>query len=200
MYLVASSYFFIFLAPYIYTPFIDKEVGAYFSLAFLNLIIIVFIISIFLNPEIIRSPSYFIQKKQYNIEINKKIIDPDKIKEIEKALQITIIHKKQYLQKKYSLPRLSEETKIPIHHLSAYLNQYLHITFNDFINKYRVEYIKQILNNKSYHQHLRLESLAEDAGFGNRTTFISAFKKFTGVTPSEYIKINHDEPDAKKNN
>ncbi|HEY5970304.1 MAG TPA: AraC family transcriptional regulator, partial [Chitinophagaceae bacterium] len=33
-----------------------------------------------------------------------------------------------------------------------------------------------------------LESIAEESGFNNRNTFTSAFKKATGLNPSEFIK------------
>ena len=35
-----------------------------------------------------------------------------------------------------------------------------------------------------------IESLAESAGFRSRTTFAALFKKSTGLTPSEYWKMD----------
>jgi len=45
---------------------------------------------------------------------------------------------------------------------------------------------------------LTLETIAEKAGFNNRVTFLTAFKKFTGTTPSQYIKnIQLQKPSPK---
>jgi AraC-like DNA-binding protein len=34
----------------------------------------------------------------------------------------------------------------------------------------------------------KLETIANEAGFNNRNTFISAFKKVTGVKPSDFLR------------
>jgi AraC-like DNA-binding protein len=38
-----------------------------------------------------------------------------------------------------------------------------------------------------------LEAVGEFAGLNNRITFLNAFKKFTGVTPSQYLKSVQDK-------
>jgi AraC-like DNA-binding protein len=43
-----------------------------------------------------------------------------------------------------------------------------------------------LLLNPDY-DNLTLQAVAEMSGFGNRATFINAFKKYTGVTPSYFL-------------
>jgi YesN/AraC family two-component response regulator len=64
--------------------------------------------------------------------------------------------------------------------------------FNDVINSYRVNYISEGLKNEQW-ETLTLEAVGEMAGFNNRITFLNAFKKFTGVTPSQYVKNLQDK-------
>ena len=59
--------------------------------------------------------------------------------------------------------------------------------FNDVINLHRIKYIEDGLANNKW-ESLTLEAIAEKAGFNNRITFLTAFKKFTGATPTQYIK------------
>lgn len=87
--------------------------------------------------------------------------------------------------KGYGIKDLAAETAIPPHHLSAFINQEYRMNFSDFLNRYRIAYVKERMAQLDWRQ-LTLEGLALEAGFGNRTTFFRAFVKLTGVTPSEY--------------
>lgn len=91
-----------------------------------------------------------------------------------------------FLCKGYGIKDLSAETGISPHHLSALINQEYEINFSDFLNRYRVEYVKARMGRPEWRQ-LTLEGLALEAGFSNRTTFFRAFTKLTGCTPSEYL-------------
>lgn len=91
-----------------------------------------------------------------------------------------------FLRKKYSIKDLSAETDILVHHLSALINQEYEMNFSDFLNRYRVEYVKARMGRPEW-RRLTLEGLALEAGFSNRTTFFRAFTKLTGCTPSEYM-------------
>ena len=90
-----------------------------------------------------------------------------------------------FRRKGYGIKDLAAETAIPPHHLSALINQEYRMNFSDFLNRYRIEYVKERMVQLDWRQ-LTLEGLALEAGFGNRTTFFRAFVKLTGSTPSEY--------------
>ena len=81
---------------------------------------------------------------------------------------------------------MSVEINIPTKLISFIINKHFEMRFNEFINKYRVEYIKEKINER-YLDAYTLNSLSKDAGFSNLTTFIAAFKKTENCTPSEYI-------------
>ena len=91
-----------------------------------------------------------------------------------------------FRRKGYGVKDLAAETAIPPHHLSAFINQEYRMNFSDFLNRYRVEYIKARLGQLGW-RHLTLEGLALEAGFSNRTTFARAFAKLAGCTPTEYL-------------
>jgi AraC-like DNA-binding protein len=111
------------------------------------------------------------------------------------STEITIIldyfeTKKPYLKKGLNISQLAVEINIPTRLISFIINQHFEMRFNEFINKYRVSYIKEKINEK-YLDSFTLNSLASEAGFSNLTTFIAAFKKIENCTPSEYLlKIN----------
>jgi AraC-like DNA-binding protein len=71
--------------------------------------------------------------------------------------------------------------------LSVLINQNLHQHFFDFINEYRINAAKEILRNPSKKEFTILEILYE-AGFNSKYSFNTAFKKHTGLTPTQFRK------------
>lgn len=94
---------------------------------------------------------------------------------------------KPYLTPGFSLHDMALQTGINVPTISALINREYGVNFNDFINQYRVEYFKILIQDPKYHQWT-LEAIANKAGFNSRTTFIRAFTKFAECSPSEYLK------------
>ena len=59
------------------------------------------------------------------------------------------------------------------------------MNFYDFISKYRIEEAKKIFTEKS--DKTVLEVLYE-VGFNSKSSFNTTFKKFTGITPTQFKK------------
>ena len=115
------------------------------------------------------------------------VISPKRMAEIEATVRKHLEEKKSFLRHGYTLKMFSEETRIPVHYLSGFINKYYKMNFNDFINEYRIIFSIDKLLKKEW-MYKKLETIANEAGFNNRNTFISAFKKVTGVKPSEFLK------------
>jgi YesN/AraC family two-component response regulator len=94
---------------------------------------------------------------------------------------------KPFLKPRYRLKNLSEEMHMPLHQLSAFLNKRLGIHFSDYLNQFRVRYCEDLIRNE-LPGRIYLKELVSKCGFHNRNTFTTAFKKFTGKTPSEYVR------------
>ncbi len=82
---------------------------------------------------------------------------------------------------------LSKQLQIPLHHLSYLLNSHYQRRFTDFINEYRVGFIMQRFQEPNWKDYT-FEGLANEAGFSSRSNFFNAFKKITGLSPSDYLK------------
>ncbi len=94
---------------------------------------------------------------------------------------------KAYLNTDFRMSDMVEATGIPRHHLSITINTLYRTNFNTLINRYRIKYILSRFDDPKWN-HLTLEGVAEEAGFNSRTTFLNAFKKVTGMTPSKFRK------------
>jgi AraC-like DNA-binding protein len=82
-----------------------------------------------------------------------------------------------------SLAKLADSIGMSPHHLSEVLNQHAGQNFNHFINAYRVEEVCEKLHSSSA---LKVLDIAMQAGFSSKSTFNTIFKKFIGVTPTQY--------------
>ena len=96
-------------------------------------------------------------------------------------------HERPFLDPKLTLHQLARMADTNEKYLSAFLNESFKQNFFSFINDYRINYAKSLLNDPS-NDHFTLETIGNMAGFHSKSSFNSAFKKSTGVTPSEFKK------------
>jgi len=106
-----------------------------------------------------------------------------------KQLKSCMEKDKPYLIPSLTVQDLSNRLSIQPRHLSQVINEYLHQNFMDFINSYRIKEAKRLLKNRLNEKGAILEILFE-VGFNSKAAFNKAFKKKTGLTPSEYMKRN----------
>jgi AraC-like DNA-binding protein len=85
----------------------------------------------------------------------------------------------------YSINDFSKDTGIPVYQISKSINHYRGMNFIDFINQKRIQYCVQKLDSGHW-KNYTLEAIAQECGFSNRNSFTNAFKKFKGMSPSQY--------------
>jgi AraC-like DNA-binding protein len=145
---------------------------------------------LFFNPAIL----YGIQESELR-EIKRKSpgddsalpygLEATKKKEIQDTLQAYMEQSKPYLSKDLSLPQLAQHLGVTRHQLSYIINSAYQSNFNAFINDLRIGYCLNHFTPAQWNAYT-LDGIADAIGFGSRGTFIRAFKKKTGMLPSEY--------------
>ncbi len=84
-----------------------------------------------------------------------------------------------------SLVSVAEMLGISAPYLSSLVNAIRQESFIDYVNGYRVEEVKTNLRSLNYKRYTIL-SVGLEAGFNSKSTFYTSFKKYTGVSPSDY--------------
>jgi AraC-like DNA-binding protein len=99
--------------------------------------------------------------------------------------QLDLLMKEQrvYANPDLKLNDLAALLRISGHQLSQLLNDNLGKSFNSYINDYRIRQACEIIATDS---QLKLEAVGYDVGFNSKSTFFTAFKKYTGTTPKLY--------------
>ena len=72
-------------------------------------------------------------------------------------------------------------------YISQLISKNSDFNFNDYVNKHRIEESKKMLNDENYKDYT-ITAIGLESGFNSKSSFYSAFKKFTNKTPTEYIK------------
>ena len=104
-----------------------------------------------------------------------------------KEVEAYVHDNQRFLDPYLGLEKLSEELGMSTGSLSKLMNAHSGSNFSDYINKYRVEEAKKLLGNPDFSAYT-IVSIGLECGFNSKSTFYSAFKKFTGQTPTVYRK------------
>jgi AraC-like DNA-binding protein len=131
-----------------------------------------------------------INKNQSRQKYEKTLL-ADAIKEDYKDKLIRYMEsQKPYLNPSLSLDELADKVSIPPHHLSQILNTYLNNNFFDFVNSYRIKESERLLSEQDSYRKTILEILYE-TGFNSKSVFNTAFKKHTGMTPTQFRNLQN---------
>lgn len=119
-------------------------------------------------------------KKDYNIE---KELEKTILKELQELEKST-----DFLSSNYTLKVLANKLNTNTTYVSYIINNSKKKRFKQYITELRINYLIEKLNNDVKYRTYTIQYLAEEIGYTNASAFTRAFKKQTGITPSEYIK------------
>jgi AraC-like DNA-binding protein len=117
----------------------------------------------------------------------------DKINELKAKITALMVEDKLYQETELTLQQLAGKLNVPAYQVSQTLNEGMKKNFYDLVNGYRVEEAKRLLLD-SRNSNFTILSVGFEAGFNSKTTFNTVFKKFTGLTPTEYKNKQRAEP------
>lgn len=80
---------------------------------------------------------------------------------------------------------IAREAQLSVRKTSYIINRYFGGNINTVINRYRVGYAKTLIA-EGYLENHSLSGLYKECGYKNKVTFFNAFKRETGMTPSEF--------------
>ena len=118
-----------------------------------------------------------------------KMIKPglnvERVQEMTQKIIFLMEEEKLYQETELTLYQLAEKLDVPTYQVSQTIKEGLNKNFYDLVNGYRVNEAKRLLvdpQNKNY----TILSVGFEAGFNSKTTFNTVFKKYTGLTPTDF--------------
>ena len=125
--------------------------------------------------------------RKFSMQKTNPIVKEVKQNEHIKTLQQMINRDKIHLDNNITLESVAEKLNLNKSYLSRLINSELKMNFSDYLNSVRVEEAKSYISNPEFSNYT-LVAIGLEAGFNSKSAFNNAFKKFTGLTPSEYRK------------
>lgn len=116
---------------------------------------------------------------------NSTLDEDDKVVITERIFKL-FEESEEYLASDFNLNKLADLVGSNYKNVSQVINENFKKNFNTLLNEYRVKEACRRLGDLTHYGNYSLEAIGESVGFGSRSTFISTFKKITGLTPSEY--------------
>lgn len=129
------------------------------------------------------------EKVQPNIEqqYKKSLVSQEHVEQYRNELKKLMSAERPYLNPHLTLAELAELLGIGANQLSQILNAGFDQNFSEFINSYRLQHFKSLLQ-KPDKQQFTILALAYESGFNSKTSFNAFFKRSMGMTPKAYLK------------
>jgi len=98
-------------------------------------------------------------------------------------------NEKPYLDSNLSLSTLAKKLQTNQTYISQLINNNYNINYHEYINNKRVaEACEKFM--VSHKTNLTIDHIISQVGFKSKSTFYTAFRKYTGVSPAMFIKMN----------
>ncbi len=124
-----------------------------------------------------------IDKQKLMLDDNKNPISPELVDTIVEYMK----EHKPYLNHLLTLDNLSNQLLLQPRLLSQIINRHFQQNFFEFINSYRVQECKLLIE-QAGNDKITMLQVMEKSGFNSKATFNTFFKKLVGMTPTQYRK------------
>ena len=115
--------------------------------------------------------------------------EPEPDTPLMQRIQQLIEGQKLYLRSDLKVIDVATELGINSRYVSDCINQTKGCSFSLYVNRFRIEYAKQLMRNQS---QKKVSSVYLEAGFANESSYFRTFKLVTGMTPKEWIATQID--------
>ena len=120
---------------------------------------------------------------------DKNQLKTEKQKGLFQKIDRFVLDHKRFSDPYLSLDTLAEELQMSVGYLSHLINAFSGYNFSDYINSLRVDQAKSFITNTEFEQYTMV-AIGLESGFNSKSTFYAAFKKFAGMSPSQF-RSNH---------
>lgn len=143
-------------------------------------------------PDIVRNKLVGSETNDDSEKYTHSTLDTEQKEELSAIVLLSMKKDKLFLDQNLTINSLAKEIGINRTYLSQVINEFFNKNFSSFVNEFRIkEASKKLLHDRN----ITIEAVAFDVGFKSKSAFNNAFKQYTGVTPSFFIKNAKEDED-----
>lgn len=116
------------------------------------------------------------------------LLNPHDKERILEKIKKALSQGERILETDYQISTLADSIEESRRNVSQVINECCGCNFSTLLGEYRMREICRRINTSAEFRKLTIEAMAECAGIKSRSNFSTLFKRFTGLTPSEYIR------------
>ena len=122
-------------------------------------------------------------------------LDEDTRAELIERINQVLESSPEILSDSFSLDRLSELVDAKhSNYVSQVINEHWGCNFPAMINECRIKEACRRMNDVEHYGNQTIKAIAQSVGFNSHSNFVNTFRKFTGLTPSAYLKLTRTNP------
>jgi len=137
------------------------------------------------NPQVLVGTVQALKKEI--VKYKNSGLTPSFSTELKEALVKLLEEEKVYRQNTIKLETIADRLGTTRHNASQVINEHFGLNFFELINKYRVEEAMELLRTNK--DNLNIIDIAYEVGYNNKVTFNKSFKRFSNLTPSQFMKM-----------
>jgi len=143
-----------------------------------------FILKTMFHPELFR------QMDSHIVPLKEPDPQPPSAEQTDKIQQLRqyMTTQEPFLDPQLNIQQLAGQLQIPVRELSILINQQIGQHFFDFVNEYRIRKAMDLLRRHT-NAEMTIQQILFAVGFNSKSSFHTAFKKLSDLTPSAYRSL-----------
>lgn len=127
------------------------------------------------------------EDKQGNLS-DTPVLSLQQVRQLQEEIDAVMCDARNFSNPDFSLALLANLVDSNTKYVSYVINKSYQKNFKTYLNEFRIREASRKLSDPQY-ANLTIQAIAEMVGFNSPNTFIIAFKKLIGMTPSVYQKL-----------
>lgn len=124
------------------------------------------------------------EKLLAEVSFTEKQSSDDKLKDLFVKIESLMREEMLYTKSDVTLDMVADRLQTNRSYISKAVNTYAAVSFNAYVNSYRIKRAVELLSNPD--NNVPIKVVSEEIGYNNLTSFYKNFQKETGVPPSRY--------------